>query len=54
MLHPMLEIAALTPQHTTGIASVAVTMQNQKGEPVLMGEPEYLLRGRNPGLKLSR
>jgi acyl dehydratase len=37
-LYPLLEIAALTPQRTTGIVSVAVTVHNQKGELVLTGE----------------
>jgi acyl dehydratase len=43
-LYPMLEIAALTPQRTTGIVTVAVTLHNQKGELVLSGEQKYLLR----------
>jgi len=49
-LYPMLEIAALTPQRTTGIVSVAVTVHNQRGELVLTGEQKYLLRKRNPDL----
>jgi acyl dehydratase len=53
-LYPMLEIAALIPQHTTGIVSVAVTMHNQKGELVLTGEQKYLLRKRNPDLNPAR
>jgi len=49
-LYPMLEIAALTPQRTTGIVSIAVTVHNQRGELVLTGEQKYLLRKRDPGL----
>jgi acyl dehydratase len=45
-LYPMLEIAALTPQRTTGIVCVAVTVHNQKGELVLTGEQKYLLKKR--------
>jgi acyl dehydratase len=45
-LYPMLEIALLTPQRTTGIVTVAVTVHNQKGELVLTGEQKYLLRQR--------
>src|SRR5262252_8827715 len=36
-LYPMLEIAALTPQRTTGIVAVAVAVYNQRGEQVLTG-----------------
>jgi acyl dehydratase len=53
-LYPMLEIAALTPQHTTGIVSVAVTVHNQKGELVLTGEQKYLMRKRSPDLNPAR
>jgi acyl dehydratase len=45
-LYPMLEIATLTPQRTTGIVTVAVTVHNQKGELVLTGEQKYLLKKR--------
>jgi acyl dehydratase len=45
-LYPMLEIAALTPQRTTGIVSLAVTVHNQRGELVLTGEQKYLLKKR--------
>lgn len=47
-LYPMLEIAALTPQRTTGIVTVAVTLHNQRGELVLTGRQKYLLRKRQP------
>jgi acyl dehydratase len=47
-LYPMLEIAALTPQRTTGIVTMAVAVHNQKGELVLTGEQKYLLRKKTP------
>jgi acyl dehydratase len=45
-LYPMLEIAALTPQRTTGVVTLAVTVHNQRGELVLTGEQKMLLRKR--------
>jgi acyl dehydratase len=47
-LYPTLEIAALTPQRTTGIVAVTVTVHNQRGELVLTGEQKYLLKKRHP------
>ncbi len=47
-LYPALEIVGLTPQRTTGVVTVAVTMHNQRDELVLTGEQKYLLRKRNP------
>jgi acyl dehydratase len=47
-LYPSLEIAALTPQRTTGIVAVAVAVHNQRGELVLTGEQKYLLKKRHP------
>jgi len=38
----------LTPQQTTGVVTVAVTVHNQKNELVLTGEQKYLLHRRNP------
>ena len=46
-LYPALEITALTPQRTTGVVTVAVTMHNQRDELVLIGEQKYLLRKRS-------
>jgi acyl dehydratase len=43
-LYPSLAIAALTPQRTTGVVTVAVTVHNQKDELVLSGEQKYLLK----------
>ena len=48
-LYPSLEVAALTPQRTTGVVTVAVSVHNQKNELVLTGEQKYLLKKRNPG-----
>lgn len=47
-LYPLLEIASLVPQRTTGVVTIAVTVHNQKGELVLTGEQKYLLRKRPP------
>ena len=47
-LYPMLEIAALTPQRSTGIVTLAATVHNQKSELVLSCEQKILLRKRNP------
>ena len=47
-LYPSLTVAALIPQHTTGVVTIAVTVHNQKNELVLSGEQKYLLRKRNP------
>jgi len=43
-LYPELVIAALTPQRTTGIVTVASSVQNQRSELVLSGEQKYLVR----------
>ena len=48
-LYPSLEVAALTPQRTTGVVTIAVTVHNQKNERVLTGEQKYLLKQRVPG-----
>jgi acyl dehydratase len=45
-LYPMLEIAALTPQRSTGVVILTATVHNQKGELVLSGEQKILLRKR--------
>ena len=47
-LYPLLTVAALVPQRTTGIVTVASAIRNQRGELVLEGEQKYLLRKR-PG-----
>jgi acyl dehydratase len=45
-LYPMLEIAALTPQRSTGVVTLATSVHNQNGELVLIGEQKMLLRKR--------
>ena len=52
-LYPSLVVAALTPQRTTGVVTVAVTVHNQKNELVLTGAQKYLLRKRGPTATLS-
>ena len=47
-LYPLLEVSALTPQRTTGVVTLAVSVHNQNGELVLSGEQKYLLRRRSP------
>jgi acyl dehydratase len=44
----MLEIAALTSQHSTGVVTLRATVHNQDGELVLSGEQKILLRKRSP------
>ncbi len=45
-LYPMLEIAELLPQRTTGVLVMRSTVHNQKGELVLEGTHKYLIRKR--------
>ena len=47
-LYPMLEITALTPQRSTGVVTLRVSVHNQNGELVLSGEQKILLRKRPP------
>ncbi len=47
-LYPMLEIAALAPQRSTGVVTLAATVHNQNGDLVLSGEQKILLRKRSP------
>jgi acyl dehydratase len=53
-LYPMLEIAALTPQRSTGIVTLTASVHNQKGELVLSGEQKILLRKREAELSRAR
>ena len=48
-LYPALVVAALVPQRTTGVVTLAVTVHNQKNELVLAGEQKYLLKKQRPG-----
>lgn len=45
-LYPSLVISELTPQRSTGVMTVAVTVHNQDGKLVLEGEQKYLMRKR--------
>lgn len=43
-LYPLLEIAELKPQRTTGLVVMRSSVHNQRGERVLEGSHTYLLR----------
>ena len=45
-VYPSLVISELTPQRSTGVMTVAVTVHNQDGKLVLDGWQKYLLRKR--------
>ena len=45
-LYPILEIAALTPQRSTGVVTLQAMVHNQNGELVLTGEQKILLHKR--------
>lgn len=45
-LYPLLTITALLEQRTTGVVTLASTIDNQRGERVLEGEHKYLVRKR--------
>ena len=45
-VYPMLEIAELTQQETTGLVILASTIQNQKGDKVFDGTQKCLIRKR--------
>jgi len=47
-VYPMLEVATLTSQRTTGVVVLRSTIRNQRGETVLEGEMKFLIRKRNP------
>jgi acyl dehydratase len=47
-LYPRLTVNGLTPQRTTGVLALAVTVHNQKGTLTLDGVQKYLLRRRPP------
>ena len=47
-VYPMLEVAELTPQRTTGVVVLRSTIRNQRGETVLEGQMKFLIRKRNP------
>jgi acyl dehydratase len=43
-LYSELEIISLTPEGQNGLVETAVSIHNQKGEPVLSGRHKYLLK----------
>jgi acyl dehydratase len=45
-LYPLLTVAELTPQRTTGVLTLASTIHNQKRELVMQGTQKYLLKKR--------
>src|SRR5215468_12505221 len=53
-LYPMLEIAALMPQRSTGVVTLAASVHNQRGELVLSGEQNILLRKRDTDVSGAR
>ncbi len=48
-LYPLLEVAELKPQRTTGVLTLKSTIHNQRDELVMEGLQRYLLRKRTPG-----
>jgi acyl dehydratase len=46
-LYPLLTVADLKPQRTTGVLTLSTTIHNQKRELVLEGVQKYLLRKRS-------
>lgn len=45
-LYPMLEVAELLPQRTTGVIALRATVHNQRNQQVLEGLHRYLLKKR--------
>ena len=45
-LYPLLTVAEITPQRTTGVLALASTIHNQDGVLVMDGTQRYLLRKR--------
>jgi acyl dehydratase len=43
-LYPASEVIDLTPQGDTGVVTTKVTIHNQEGDLVLLGEHKYLLK----------
>ena len=48
-LYPVLEVASLEAQRTTGVLAMRTSVHNQDGTLVMEGEQKYLLRKRDPG-----
>ncbi len=49
-LYPMLEVAELKPQRTTGVLALRSTIHNQTGELVMEGTLRFLLKKRVPSM----
>lgn len=49
-LYPVLEVAELKAQRTTGVLAMRTSVHNQDGTLVMEGEQRYLLRKRSPGV----
>ncbi len=47
-LYPLLEVAELKSQRTTGVITLRSTVHNQSDELVMDGQQRYLLKKRNP------
>ncbi len=47
-VYPALEIVEVRPNRTTGVLVMRSTVHNQRGELVLEGQQEYLIRKRHP------
>lgn len=47
-LYPMLEVAELKPQRTTGVLTLKATIHNQAGDLVMDGLQKFLIRRRTP------
>ena len=43
-VYPLLTVAAIEPQRTTGVLTMTATVHNQHGELVFEGEHKYLIR----------
>ena len=49
-VYPMLEVAELKPQRTTGVLTLRSTIHNQRDELVMDGLQRFLLRKRQPAV----
>ena len=47
-LYPVLTVAGLEPQRSTGVLTMETSVYNQDGECVMTGEQKYLLKRRQP------
>lgn len=49
-LYPMLSVAELKPQRTTGVLTLGSTIHNQRDELIMEGLQRYLIRKRTPSV----